>query len=340
MDTFLLEQPSNLPQSKYDVPSFEEAFDPESLKSFYNNQSSPNLFASKFQRDFGFEDDFLVKNFEAISPATTARSHSFMDFFHPHYEDMRHDNSPSANFNLQNHLSPVHSQQGQVARGIKFNFDKEREYDQPQQQQQPQKPQADTSSNLIAMLCEQMKQYYDHPQQETTKNLLQVVKGETEPFMAQRFISLDRETSVSFSEGHASRLEDTILRKLIFKKKIFSIQRGQNTNKDTKAKRKNSDVFKVKRQRAQSLNLPAIQGLLHDETTKMLVEEDKKDKKVKRKGSEAVIGKDEKALKKKLKTEKTEKKDKKEKKDKPKKTEVAAPNELSDDKMIFGNLAI
>jgi len=172
------------------------------------------------------------------------------------------------------------------------------------------------------------------------KNLLQVVKGEAEPFMAQRFMSLDRETSVSFSDGHANRLEDTILRKLIFKKKIFSIQRDQNINKDTKAKRKNSDVFKVKRQRAQSLNLPAIQGLLHDETTKMLVEEEKKDKKVKRKGSEAVIGKDEKALKKKLKTEKSEKKEKKEKKDKPKKTEVAAPNESFDDKMIFGNLAI
>lgn len=341
METFLLEQPANLIQSKYDVPSFDEAFDTESLKNFYNNQSSPNHFASKFQRDFGFEDDFLVKNFEAISPATTAQSHSFLDFFNPHYEDVRHESSPSAAFNLQNHLSPVQFKpQGQVAKGIRFNFEKEAEREREYEQPQPQKPQGE-NQNLIAMLCEQMKQYYDQPQQETTRNLLQVVKGETEPFMAKRFMSLDRETSVSFSDVSANRLEDTIIRKLICKKKIFTIQRDQN--KDTKAKRKNSDVFKVKRQRAQSLNLPAIQSLLHEETTKMLVEEEKKDKKVKRKGSEAV-GKEDKALKKKLKTEKIEKPEKKEKKEKkPKKMstqlsiEIAASSQDSD---IFGSLAI
>jgi len=343
MDAFLFEQhapvPQMFPQSKYDIPSFEEAFDTDSLKNFYRNQSSPNHFAAKFRRDFGLDEDFQAHHFEAISPATTAQSQSFMDFFHPHFEDMRQDNSPRAALNLRDHLSPVQCEPNQVAKGIRFNVIQNVNENQGMKRQDSQSD----PNNLIALLCEQMKQYYDQPQQGTINNRPQVVKGEAEPFFAKRFMSLDRETSVSFSDSCANRLEETIIRKLIFKKKIFSIQRDQKNTKDLKVKRKNSEAnsLKLKRKRAQSVHLP-VQSLLHDEAGlagKMLVEEEKKTPKIRRKHSEAV-GKDVKAPRKK--SEKAEKKEKKEKKEKTPKISPQLNIQIApfDDKVIFGSLSL
>jgi hypothetical protein len=336
MDSFLFEQfapvPQMIPQSKYEVPSFEEAFDTNSLKNFYRDQSSPNHFEAKFRRDFGLDEDIQTHSFEAISPATTAQSQSFMDFFHPRYEDMRQDNSPRAALNLRDHLSPVQCDQNQVAKGIRFNEN------QGMKRQESQVSQSDPN-NLIAMLCEQMKQYYE-PQQEIISNRPQFVKGETEPFFARRFISLDRETSVSFSDSSVNRLEETVLRKLIFKKKIFTIQRNQKNTKDLKVKRKNSEVNSLKlKKRAQSVHLPA--SLFNDETGlagKMLVEEEKKSLKIRRKHSEAV-GKEVKEAK--APRKKSEKLEKKEKKEKKEKTPKISPQQSEPvQNIIFGNLTL
>ncbi len=336
MDSFLFEQfapvPQMIPQSRYEVPSFDEAFDPDSLKNFYRNQSSPNHFEAKFRRDFGLDEDFQTHNYEAISPATTAQSQSFMDFFNPRYEDMRQDNSPrAAPLNLRDHLNPVQCEQNQVANGIRFNENQDLI-----KRQGSQVSQSDPN-NMIAMLCEQMKQYYEPQQEAIINNRPQVVKGEAEPFFAKRFMSFDRETSVSFSDSSANRLEETVLRKLIFKKRIFTIQRNQKNTKDLKVKRKNSEANSLKlKKRAQSVHLPA--SLFNDETGlvgKMLVEEEKKALKIRRKHSEAV-GKEAKEIKApRKKSEKIEKKEKKEKK-----TPKISPQSESVQNIIFGSLTL
>jgi len=302
---------SSLPQTSYDVPSFDEAFDTKSLKDFYRQQSHPNIFASKCQRELSNEEEFRSQTFEAPSPATTVQSHSFFDMFGgSHYEDFRNEgpfgSNQNSNKTLQNYMSPLRMRQAQVAKGIHLNFGLEN-HEKPMEKE-PEVQKNKPEENLIAMLCEQMKQYYgENPGAQNER------QGFFQQNQQPRNVIMKNMDERNLMFNEEDKLTGTIVRKLISKKKIFEIQRSKKGLEGNLRKGSvvvESNVLKEIKKRTISVELTTTSLFKSESLVKK--DEEKKEKKPRKRN-----------------TDNGEKKEKKEKKEKTEKKTVPATPQLN-----------
>jgi len=228
MDFYLLGHSLQIPSvplvPDQDIPSFEEAFDADSLRKFYKRQGEFGGFPLKCQTVFGVEEDTGSQTLESVSPATTIQSHGFLDLFQDDIPEPFHRSDPTLIEKLQNSLGPFHPNQNEMREPRRIMFHTQNDTSMQIENRRKEERKNGEPTDLIAMLCQQIQQYYpEDSQHQDPLSEMNHAQELIKPMKEQgQFTS--RKTSGAWNEYN---IDDTVLRKLISKKRMFVVDRSK-----------------------------------------------------------------------------------------------------------------
>lgn len=215
--------------SEFDLPSFEEAFDPESLKNFYRQQNAP----ISFKRPCSMEEETHSQTFEALSPATT-QSQSPMDYYAQYsgetFGQMRKDSHNNVNQTSQGTKTQVQGQLDKKKNKPKKTTEK-KETEKKKKVEEPKDPEM---NDMISMLFTEIQSFYTEPAS-TAEQVMATMEHMEQTPKQKSTVKKNRSRKNSKLDNEEDKLSDSVLNKLIKKKSVFIVQR-----KEVKPVRKNS----------------------------------------------------------------------------------------------------